>query len=117
MLIPFWNTYIEHFPDNIAIRVCLSANMILVGAFSYLSMNYAASPKHRLIRDDVTDESIRDAKRQILAEPAIALLAAGLAFIDTMYWDLAFVLVPLAFAARKRLVKVKYFQIFRSDKA
>ena len=110
MLIPFWNTYITHFPENVAIRVFLSANMVLVGLFSYLSMNYAANPKHRLLHDEVPDEMIKEAKRQILTEPAIAILAAGLAFIDPDYWDIAFILVPLLFMARKKLSTIKYFK-------
>ena len=110
MLIPFWNTYITHFPENVAIRVFLSANMVLVGLFSYLSMNYAANPKHRLLHHEVPDEKIKDAKRQILTEPAIAILAAGLAFIDPDYWDIAFILVPLLFMARKKLGTIKYFK-------
>jgi len=110
VLIPFWNTYIEHFPDNVAIRVFLSANMVIVGGFSFLSLNYAGNPKHRLLRSDVTDEVLQDSKRQILTEPIIAILAAGLAFINVIYWDLAFILVPLAFMARKKLITIKYFK-------
>jgi uncharacterized membrane protein len=110
MLIPFWNTYIEHFPDNVAIRVFLSANMILVGVFSFLSLNYAGKPKHRLLHSDVSDEMLKTAKVQILTEPAIALLAAGLAFINIIFWDLAFILIPVAFMARKKLVTITYFK-------
>ena len=110
MIIPFWNSYIEQFPENIAIRVLLSINMVLVGVFSYLSLNYAANPKHRLLHDSVTDSMVNEAKRQILAEPIIAILAAGLAYIDTLYWDLAFILVPVFFIARKKLVKINYFK-------
>ncbi len=111
MLIPFWNTYIALFPENVAIRVFLSANMVLVGLFSYLSLNYAASPKHRLVDDTVTDETIKISKRQILTEPAIAILAAGLSFIHPYLWDVAFILIPLLFIARKKLVKIKYFKL------
>lgn len=110
MLIPFWNTYIELFPENIAIRVFLSANMILIGLFSYLSLNYAASPKNRLLHSDVTEKMVTESKRQILTEPIIAAVAAGLAFINVLYWDLAFVLVPLAFFARKKLTSIDYFK-------
>ena len=109
MLIPFWNTYIEQFPDNIAIKILLSINMVLVGLFSFLSMNYAANPKHRLLLENVTNDEVREAKRQILTEPAIAILAAGLVFIDPILWDIAFILVPLLFMARKKLINVKYF--------
>jgi len=111
MLIPFWNTYIEQFPENVAIRVLLSMNMVLVGVFSFLSLNYAANPKHRLLNDNVSDKSISEAKRQILAEPIIAIVAAGLAYINPVWWDVAFILVPLAFMARKKLVTIKYFRI------
>jgi len=111
MLIPFWNTYIEKFPENVAIRVFLSANMILVGLFSFLSLNYAGNPKHRLLHSNVSDEMLKATKMQILTEPAIALLAAGLVFIDIIYWDLAFILIPIAFMLRKKLVNIKYFKL------
>ena len=111
MLIPFWNTYIEKFPENVAIRVFLSANMILVGLFSFLSLNYAGNPKHRLLHSNVSDEMLKATKMQILTEPAIALLAAGLVFIDILYWDLAFILIPIAFMLRKKLVNIKYFKL------
>ncbi len=111
VLIPFWNTYLEHFPDNVAIRVFLSANMVIVGVFSFLSLNYAGNPKHRLLHSDVSDEMLKTTKLQILTEPAIAILAAGLAFINVIFWDLAFILVPVAFMARKKLVTIKYFKL------
>ena len=107
MLIPFWNTYIESFPENIALRVFLSINMVLIGAFSFLSFNYAANPKHRLLHDSVSDKTIRETKRQILTEPGIAILAAGLVYVNPILWDLAFILVPLLFMARKKLVTIK----------
>ncbi len=110
MLIPFWNTYIENFPENIAIRVFLSINMVLIGAFSFLSFNYAANPKHRLLHASVSDKTIRETKRQILTEPAIAILAAGLVYVNPILWDLSFLLVPLLFMARKKLVTIKYFK-------
>ena len=110
MLIPFWNTYIESFPENIALRVFLSINMVLIGAFSFLSFNYAANPKHRLLNSAITDEKIRETKRQILTEPAIAILAAGLVYVNPILWDLSFILVPLLFMARKKLVTIKYFK-------
>ncbi len=116
MLIPFWNTYIEQFPNNIAIKVLLSINMVLVGVFSFLSMNYAANPKHRLLQDNVTDQSVSEAKRQILTEPAIAILAAGLVYINPVLWDVAFILVPVLFMARKKLVNIKYFIMKKSNK-
>ena len=40
---------------------------------------------------------------------AIATLAAGLAFINVDLWDLAFILVPLLFVLRKKIVNVQYF--------
>lgn len=115
MLIPFWNSYIEQFPENIAIKVLLSINMVLVGVFSFLSLNYAANPKHRMLQENVTDNSIKEAKKQILTEPVIAILAAGLAFINPVLWDVAFILVPVLFMARRKLVKVKYFGLIKTS--
>lgn len=113
MLMPFWNTYIVHFPENVAIRVFLSINMVLVGLFSYLSMHYASREKHRLIKESIDEEAIRSAKKQIIAEPLIAILAAVLAFVDVDLWDLAFILVPLLFILKKKLTKINYFNILK----
>jgi len=115
MLIPFWNTYIENFPENIALRVFLSINMVLIGAFSFLSFNYAANPKHRLLHESVSNKTIRETKRQILTEPAIAILAAGLVYVNPILWDLAFILVPLLFMARKKLVTIEYFKFKKTN--
>ena len=109
MLIPFWSTYVGEAPENVAFKVFLSLNMVLIGVFSYLSMQYASSPKHRLISNNVTDENIRIAKQQILTEPAIAILAGFLVFINPIYWDVTFILIPILFMARKKLVKINYF--------
>ncbi|WP_115460880.1 TMEM175 family protein [Winogradskyella aurantiaca] len=114
LLLPFWNAYIEVFSENVAIRFFLSVNMLLVGVFSYLSLNYASNTKHRLLHSEVTTEELKEAKMQILTEPIIAALAAGLAFIDVLYWDLAFILVPILFALRRRLIPIKYFRKTKS---
>lgn len=113
MLVPFWNAYVTNFPDNEAIKVFFSANLLLIGVFSYLSFNYATHPEHRLVIDTVSDETIRITKKQILAEPAIALVAAGLVFIHPTLWDVAFIMIPVLFALRKKLVKVKYFSFLK----
>jgi len=97
MLIPFWSTYVGEAPDNVGFKLFLSLNMVLVGGFSYLSLHYGANPKHRLISDHVSDEEIRKMKQQILSEPIIAILAAILVFINPLFWDLAFILVPILF--------------------
>ena len=114
MLIPFWNSYISLFPENVAIKVFMSLNMVLVGLFSFLSMNYAANPKHRLILDKIPDDAILASKKQILTEPGIAIVAGALAFINSDFWDLAFIMVPILFMAREKLVKVNYFGLLRS---
>lgn len=88
MLVPFWSTYMSNAPDNVAIKVFFSLNMVLIGLFSYLSMTYASGAKHRLIHNDIKDGAIREAKLQILTEPIIAIIAAALAFLDPSYWDL-----------------------------
>jgi len=85
--------------------------MSLIGVFSFLSLNCAANPKHRLLHDSVSDKTIRETKRQILTEPAIAILAAGLVYVNPILWDLAFILVPLLFMARKKLVTIKFFKL------
>jgi len=114
MLIPFWNTYLSQAPDNVAIKVFLSINMILVGVFSFLSMHYAAQPQSRLLNNEFGAEEVKIAKAQILTEPIIAAIAAGVAFIDPVYWDIAFILIPILFATRKKWTSVKFFTRFKN---
>ena len=110
MLIPFWNTYMDRFPDNIAIKVLLSFNMVLIGLFSFLSLNYASNPTHQLIPDAISKELLSNTHLQILTEPLIAILAAGLVYLNPILWDISFILVPVLFMLRKKLVKIKYFK-------
>lgn len=114
MLVPFWSTYVSQAPDNLTIKLFFSANMILIGLFSYISMNYAV--KNKLIYDKVSSEDIKTTKIQILTEPAIALLACGLGFINTDYWDMAFIMIPILFAARKKLISSKLFSYAKKEK-
>ena len=111
VLLPFWNTYVTLYPDKPIIKVFLSLNMILVGLFSYLSWNFATSPKHRLVHPDVDEEIVVTYKKQIMTEPIIAFAAAGVGFIHPDLWDVAFISVPVFFALRKRVQKVSFFKI------
>ena len=113
MLVPFWNAYVTDFPDNEAIKVFFSLNMILIGLFSYLSFNYASNPKHALIHEKVPKESIKEAKMQILTEPGLAALAAALVFVKPILWDVTFILIPVFFMLKKKLVTVEYFKLFK----
>lgn len=115
MLVPFWNTYMGEFPDNEAIKVFFSVNMILIGVFSYLSFNYASNPERALIHSSVSEESVQEAKMQILTEPGLAAVAAVLVFVKPVLWDLTFVLIPVAFFLKKKLVKIQYTQLFRKS--
>ncbi|UTW61263.1 DUF1211 domain-containing protein [bacterium SCSIO 12741] len=107
MLVPFWNAYVTNFPDNIAIKVFFSLNLVLIGLFSFLSFNYATSPKNSLVIEGLPEELILLTKRQILTEPAIAIIAAGLVFVHPTLWDITFVLIPVMFALRKKFVQVR----------
>lgn len=48
----------------------------------HLSMTNAANPKHGLIYGEVTDSEIKESKKQILTEPAIACIAVGLVYVN-----------------------------------
>jgi len=113
ILLPFWNTYVSMYPDNATLKAFLSLDMILVGLFSYLTWNYATNTKHRLAHPEVSNETIKTYRKQILVEPIIALFAAGLGYINPELWDLAFVAVPLAFALRTQIQKVDFYKLIR----
>ena len=116
MLVPFWNSYVNDFPENEAIKVFFSLNMIFIGLFSYLSFNYSCNPKHALIHSSVSQEAIKEAKTQILTEPALATIAAILVFVKPVLWDVAFIGIPVFFILKKKLVTVNYSKLFGSKK-
>lgn len=99
MLLPWSNGLVEIRPDLFGPRLFYSINIILIGVFSHLGWRRAHSQK--LIKDELGEEYIKVQLRQSLSEPAIALLAICLALIDTLYFDLAFLLIPVAFAVQK----------------
>lgn len=107
MLLPFWNTYASLFAENLAIKIFLSLNMILVGLFSYFSLQYASRPANRMIHPGVGENVLKTAKTEILSEPLIAALAAGLAFINVELWDIAFILIPVVHFGYKKITNRK----------
>lgn len=117
MLVPFWSTYVSKAPENVAIKILFSCNLIAIGALSYIGMHYAASRKHRLIHKNVTDLELKEAKKQILTEPIIAAVAVCLIYIHPVLWDIAFVMIPILFSVRKRLIKVNYFSHKEKNKS
>lgn len=54
----------------------MSLNMVLIGLFSFLNLNYAGSPKHRLLHVDFNGKVLKGAKKQVLTVPVIAILVA-----------------------------------------
>ena len=114
LLIPFWNTYLEQNPENVAIRVGMSVNILLVGGLSYFSLNYASNPKHYLLHEDVPKGIVRIYKREMLTEPMLAILGAALAFINPYLWDVAFLLIPVAFLIAEKLKKRKIREVLQT---
>ena len=56
-------------------------------------------------------ENCPDIKPENNVNRLVAIVAAALAFINPSLWDLAFIMVPIFFMARKKLVNVKYFKL------
>ena len=104
MMLPVANLIFTLFPSGIGIRVLFSIVMVLMGLITYSIMFYAHKKQYI---DEVYDISYVELfTKQLLNEPVIAVIAAGLAFISPIYWDLSFILIPVAMALSKK-IKVK----------
>lgn len=101
MLLPIANLLFMLFPEGAGPRVLFSVLMIGSGLIAYGGMYYAH--RKELLHPDIDLTNARAFTKQLLTEPIIALIALGVAFINPYFWDLSFVLVPLALFLNKKI--------------
>ena len=93
-LYPYFEMNIEFTSDQANSRAVFTAAWGLLGIFSYWQLHYAQ--KHNLIKESLTIGRIRAIKREILADPIVAAICIGLAYVDFITWLVGMVvLVPL----------------------
>ena len=92
-LYPFFEMNIELTSDQPHSRAVFSAAWGMLGIFQYWQLHYA----HRsgLIEKSMSDNRIKSVKREVLADPAVALICIGLSYTNLIIWITGMiVLVP-----------------------
>jgi hypothetical protein len=72
-----------------------AASLAIAGFMSVGLWKYAA--KNGLIREDMSEEDIKQVTRSNLMEPLTAVFNVGLAFIGPLVWTLAWFVLPIIF--------------------
>ena len=105
MQLPVLNLMFGLFPMGLGIRVTFSILMIAMGLITFFIMYYAY--RKGFLHNRFELSYVKVFTRQLLHEPTVALIAAALAFVQPVLWDLSFILIPLLLIAGKR-IKAKY---------
>ncbi|NEQ47986.1 MAG: DUF1211 domain-containing protein [Leptolyngbya sp. SIOISBB] len=103
-LVPYSNAVALVFPDNTVAKICFSANIALIGLISYLSWHYATD-RNRLVKKDLSAETVTEMKRKVLIEPICAVAVIGVAAVSPVWSDAAWLLFPFVNLALRWLIK------------
>ncbi len=82
------------FGDDIYVQLFFNLDMFFIGLFAFLSWYYA-SHNHRLLYKGITKEQIKTINQEMTVEPLVAVLATVVTFINTGYWELSMLLLPV----------------------
>ncbi len=96
VIIPYANDLATVYYSNFSVQAFYSIDLFLVGLFSWLSWVYACH-NHRLIDPNLSTNLINSVALESLLEPLTALLAMGVAYINTALWEWTFYLIPLVY--------------------
>jgi len=93
-LYPFFEMNIEFTSGQPHARALFSAAWGMLGIFQFWQLQYAQSAG--LIEDSMSENRINAAKREILADPAVALVCVGLSYTNLLVWIAGMIiLVPV----------------------
>jgi uncharacterized membrane protein len=94
-LLPFSNSLTVAFPASLTVNIFYSCVVFLVGLLFCLDWFHAAG-KDRLIDRSLNADRIDQLSVESLVQPAAALFSLGGAFIGTLWWQVPYLLVPVA---------------------
>jgi uncharacterized membrane protein len=94
VLIPITNTLVGDYGNYPFAAAIFEANMLLIGAFSYLTWAYATQ-NHRLVEKSLDDRIIRACKRRNLIIPALSLVSLAICPFFPRASTILFFLAPL----------------------
>ncbi len=90
-LYPYFEMNIEFTSDQPHSRALFSIAWGLLGVFSFWQIAYAE--KHKLLKPSMSKGRIGAIKREIVADPMVALICVGLSYVDFITWLVGMVLL------------------------
>lgn len=97
-LLPFANSLTVAFSASLTVNIFYSCVVFLVGLLFCIDWFHAAG-KDRLIDRSLDTVNIDELSTESLVQPAAALLSLGGAFIGTFWWQVPYLLIPVAIFA------------------
>lgn len=95
LVIPFTNGLFSVYPDYKIVILIYSIDLILIGLFAYWGWSYACH-NHLLIKEDVSEETIKEIGKELLIEPVVVFISLMLALIIApFYFDFGMLLIPV----------------------
>jgi uncharacterized membrane protein len=97
-IVPYSNALVMHFSDNYLVKILFSINIFLIGIFSFGSWFYATY-QHRLVDEDLDNQTIIKTKIRALIEPGISILTIVVALFNQYLWDYVWFITPVIYIA------------------
>lgn len=104
LLLPITNLFVTLDSSNQIVLIVYSINLLAIGLMAWLSWRHLTlNPNQRF--ESIDQKTSSDIAQDSLVEPVVAALSIPAALISVVYWELCFILVPMAFALRKKYFK------------
>jgi uncharacterized membrane protein len=94
-LLPYANALNTAFPTSFTVQVFYSAVVFFVGLLFCIDWLYATR-NDRLVDRSINPGTVEELIVESLVQPIAAILSIGGAFIGIFWWELPFLLVPIA---------------------
>lgn len=105
-LAPYPNALSMQFGGDFYVQLFFNIDMFFIGLFGYLAWFYA-SKNHRLIYKEVTKGQIHAINGEMIVEPIVAMLATIVTFVNTSYWEVSLLMLPVGIVVVAIIVKKK----------
>lgn len=104
LLLPITNLFVTLDSSNQIVLIVYSINLLAIGLMAWLSWRHLTlNPSQRY--ESIDQKTSSEIAQDSLVEPVVAALSIPAALISVVYWELCFILVPMAFALRKKYFK------------
>lgn len=94
LILPFTNGLFSVFPDYKIVVLIYGIDLILIGVFAYWGWTYACY-NHQLIKEGVSEETIKGIGKELLIEPVVVSISIVLGMISAAYFNYGMLLIPV----------------------